>query len=366
MRARLLALAITVGLVASVGMVAALPSAGRAAVPRPSPSFTPPSPDGPTTSPASTPGLTAGCQVGIDTGGSNGTGYQPVTTANYSDTPAYQVKVTNNTSSQMTVSGFGTAFYAFGNNIWSDQPTVTSALIEPGENWTFTIDTGYGSDSPPQVSENTYLNETCTVEQVVTDGGDLTPVQVSEPNGVANSHALDVQNAQQALSSDTSTLSSDAASLEGDTSLAGDVNQMNKDLKQEQQDWLAEQQVPTACADSGNSGTIAGDAGTVAGDASTVSGDQSTLNGDVTYLQGNNRIAGVQNDLTQVQGDLATIRSLGAAPATDVSSAIAAGNKAVTDSNNAISWANGQSDSIVAAANQLSSQANAYSNAHQC
>jgi len=28
--------------------------------------------------------------------------------------------------------------------------------------------------------------------------------------------------------------------------------------------------------------------------------------------------------------------------------------------------ANGQSDSIVAAANQLSSQANAYSNAHQC
>ena len=80
--------------------------------------------------------------MGIDTGGSNGTGYQPVTTANYSDTPAYQVKVTNNTSSQMTVSGFGTAFYAFGNNIWSDQPTVASALIEPGETWTFTIDTG--------------------------------------------------------------------------------------------------------------------------------------------------------------------------------------------------------------------------------
>jgi hypothetical protein len=38
----------------------------------------------------------------------------------------------------------------------------------------------------------------------------------------------------------------------------------------------------------------------------------------------------------------------------------------MTDSSNAISWANGQSSRIMAAANQLSSQANAYSNAHQC
>jgi hypothetical protein len=157
-------------------------------------------------SPSSNPpsGLNAGCQVGIDSGG-----FQPVTAQNIGNgTSAYQVTVTNNTSSPVTVDGFSVAFSAFGSQVTTDSATVNTSLMEPGENWDFTIDVTNGI----QVSQNTYLNETCQVNQVDTANGPVAPNMVSEPNGEQNTHVQDVQQAQQALANDVSRLTRDSAS----------------------------------------------------------------------------------------------------------------------------------------------------------
>jgi hypothetical protein len=88
-------------------------------------------------------------------------------------------------------------------------------------------------------------------------------------------------------------------------------------------------------------------------DANTLTTDSSDLDGDT-----------VQGNITKVHGDLATRQNLGPTPSTNASAALAAGQKALADSNNVISWANGQASTIICEANQLSSQAQSYANAH--
>jgi hypothetical protein len=57
---------------------------------------------------------------------------------------------------------------------------------------------------------------------------------------------------------------------------------------------------------------------------------------------------------------------LGATPSTDPSGAIAAGNKALADAQNAINWATSQGNQIVEEANSLSNMAQSYANSHGC
>jgi hypothetical protein len=110
---------------------------------------------------------------------------------------------------------------------------------------------------------------------------------------------------------------------------------------------------------------VSGDAGTVGGDAGTVGGALGSLQGDVASLQSNG-ISSVQTDLGRVQADLADLQNLGVSPLTDSASAVAAGNKALTDAKNAIDWANGQGNTIDSQAQQLASTATSYASAHGC
>ena len=105
------------------------------------------------------------------------------------------------------------------------------------------------------------------------------------------------------------------------------------------------------------------DARTVSYDASTVNYDLTSLNYDVNSLNSGG-IQTVQADLSKVNTDLSTLQSLGASPDTDSSAALAAGNKALTNSANAISWANGQGSTINSEAQQLSTTASNYATAH--
>lgn len=67
-----------------------------------------------------------------------------------------------------------------------------------------------------------------------------------------------------------------------------------------------------------------------------------------------------------MQKDASTLQSLGAKPATDPSTAIAAGNKALTDAQNAINWANQQGQSINGQAEQISQDASNYASGKNC
>jgi hypothetical protein len=130
---------------------------------------------------------------------------------------------------------------------------------------------------------------------------------------------------------------------------------MKSDYSHEQSDYQAEQ--------SADCTSMGGDAATVGGDSATVSGDQATESGDVSYLQGGG-IQSVQTDLSKVNTDLSTLQNLGASPDTDSSAALAAGNKTLTNSANAISWADGQGSAINSEAQQLSTTASNYATAH--
>ena len=275
--------------------------------------------------------ITASCQIGEDDGG-----FSPVTAQNVTnEQPQYQVVLNNGTSSAVTVNGFTVTITAFGSTIGSDNPSVNPALMEPTETWNFTED--ITSEAMPQVSDNTYLNSTCTVTSVDTDSGQVTPTVVPMQNGVANTHSQDVQQAQQSLASDVSGLTSDSATFNTDTSLAQAVSAMKNDYQQEQTDWQTEQD--TACS----TDEVGGDADTVGGDADTVGGDLDDLNGDVTDLQDGD-IKSVHTDLSNVASDLSTLQGLGAAPGTSSSAAVAAGNAALASAANAISWANPRTD----------------------
>jgi hypothetical protein len=329
------------------GVTVALPQAA----PSSPPSSSAPSPVSAPSSPPS--GLSAGCQVGEGSGG-----FAPATQQNISDgSPAYQIQVTNSTGSPVTVSGFTVTFSAFGNTITSATPSVNAALMEPGENWNFPID--MSNVAGIQVSDNTWLNTDCTVTEVETADGPVTPNAVNEPNGQQNTRTQDIQNAQAALAKDVPQLAQDAASLDNDKSLGGDVNTMHTDLGTEQTDYQTEQ--AASCSD----GSMAADAGAVGADAGAVGADLGALQADVTALQ-NSGVASVKTDLANIQSDLATLQNYGTAPATDSSAAVPAGNKALTDASNAISWANGQGNSINGEAQQLANTANSYSSSHGC
>jgi hypothetical protein len=50
-------------------------------------------------------------------------------------------------------------------------------------------------------------------------------------------------------------------------------------------------------------------------------------------------MAAVGTDISAISSDVSAIRNLGGTPSADPSGAIAAGNKALTDAQNAINWA---------------------------
>ena len=172
------------------------------------------------------------------------------------------------------------------------------------------------------------------------------------------SHDQAVSTAQDSLSRNMTSLQSDASSLEDDNTLAGDVNTMKQDYQSEQNDWRTEQ------SDAGSCG-VSGDAGAISGDASAIGGDQSALEADIGSLQ-SNAMASVKTDISAISSDVSAIRNLGATPSANPSGAIAAGNKALTDAQNAITWATSQGNQIVKEANSLSNTAQSYANSHGC
>ena len=63
--------------------------------------------------------------------------------------------------------------------------------------------------------------------------------------------------------------------------------------------------------------------------------------------------AGIQAGIAAVNSDLATLKNLEVAPAVDTSGVLAAGNKAISNAQAAIQWANQQASSIDGQAHQL-------------
>ena len=190
-------------------------------------------------------------------------------------------------------------------------------------------------------------------------------VQASEAAGAAQQQAQaqqaqQVSQAQQSLSSDVSTLESDFNALNTNTQLASDISQMKTDYGTEHADYRTEQ-THGSCSD----GSMGADASQVSADSSSVDADLSSLQADVQSLQ-DNGIAGIQADVSAVNGDLSTLRGLGASPATDASGALAAGAKAISNANAAITWANGQGNTIDGNAQQLSTTASNYESQHGC
>jgi hypothetical protein len=177
------------------------------------------------------------------------------------------------------------------------------------------------------------------------------------------SHDTSVSQAQQALANDVSTLENDSSSLNGNNQLASDISQMKTDYQTEQNDYQTEQQ-QGSCSD----GSMGSDAAAVSSDSSSVDSDLSSLQADIQSLQtstGGNGIAGIKDDMAAVNGDVNTIHGLGASPGTDTSLALVTGNKAVSNANTAIEWAQGQGNAIGGQAHQLSSTAASYANS-QC
>jgi hypothetical protein len=185
--------------------------------------------------------------------------------------------------------------------------------------------------------------------------------QASGDNNAANQqaaqqqHDQQVNQAQQSLAGDVSSLEGDSTTLTNDNSLADAVNQMKSDYGKEQSEWQTVQSV--SCQN------MSYDAGTVGYDAGTVNYDLGTLNYDVTSLQ-DGAIQTVRNDLSKVSNDISTIQNLGATPGTDSSSAVAAGNKALTSAANAIFWADGQGKTINGEAQALATTAQSYASSH--
>ena len=190
-------------------------------------------------------------------------------------------------------------------------------------------------------------------QQIAQQQAQAQQAQASASAAAATQQAI--SQAQQALASDVNTLASDAATLDNDNSLAGDISSMKQDYATEQSDFSTEQ--------SDSCDSMGGDADTVGGDADTVGGDLDTLNGDITDLQAGD-IQSAKNDLASVNTDLGTLRSLGATPDTDSSAAVAAGKKALRDAANAISWAQGQGNTINGEAQQLATTAQNYATSH--
>jgi hypothetical protein len=289
--------------------------------------------------------LGATCQVTSDGSPASQQDYDP-------GDLGYAVSVINGTSSAVTITGYVVTFTAYGQVIDTENPGINPALAEPGDTWNYS-----GSYvNAPQVTEQTYLDESCSITQVETTGGPLTPNSVSDPNGNSNTHQQDIASAQTKLSNDVGTLNQDAQTLDSDNSLAGDLNSMHSDYGTEQSDYGTEQ--------SDGCPGASGDASAVGGDASAIGGDMSALQGDEESLK--NSKSGVQSDISTVQGGAAAITQLGATPATDDGAAIAAGEKALKDTASAISYATRQGGGYLSEANSLSKTAEQWAASRGC
>jgi hypothetical protein len=170
--------------------------------------------------------------------------------------------------------------------------------------------------------------------------------------------AQQVSSAEESLSSDISTLESDSGTLNGDSTLAGDISTMKGDYQTEQSDYQTEQ--------SDGCPGASGDASAVGSDAGSIDTDQSSMQTDIQSLQGSSGIAGIQSDMSAVNSDVSTLRNLGASPSPDPSAALAAGQKAISNANAAIQWANSQASSIDSQARQLATTAQNWASARGC
>lgn len=222
--------------------------------------------------------------------------------------------------------------------------TLTLQVLEP--------DGTLGTDTFTPAAQGQF-NQSVAQLQAQVQSDNNTAIQAS----ASDSQAAAVSQAQQSFTSEVTALERATATLNNDTSLAGAISQMKTDYGTEQAEWQAEQDA--SCSDD----TVSGDADTVGGDADTVGGDLDTTNSDVGSLQAGD-IQAVQAYLANVSNDLSTLQGLGATPGTSSSAAIAAGNKALTSADSAISWANGQAATLSNEAQQLATAAAKYANSH--
>lgn len=189
--------------------------------------------------------------------------------------------------------------------------------------------------------------------------------QVSGDNNTAlqqqaqASSAAAVSSAQQSLSNDVSTLQSDSSSLNSNTQLASDINQMKTDYQTEQNEYQTEV-TQGSCSD----GSLGSDAATVSSDSATVDSDQASEQSDVTSIQ--DSLSGIQTDISNVNNDLTTLQNLGETPGIDASGVLAAGQKAISNANAAIQWANQQANAIDGQAHQLATTAQNYESSKGC
>ena len=161
----------------------------------------------------------------------------------------------------------------------------------------------------------------------------------------ARRQAHHVAQAQTRIARDIATLSRHAFALDNDTSLGNDIQAMKNELAAGQSDLAAERQ--KAC----NTGRARADAG-------TVNGDLGTVQGRISMLQANS----VHHDLTAVENDMSTLQSLGAAPGTGPSAAIAEGRKALSNLASAVSWAQWEGQSLNSQAQQIAARESGISN----
>ena len=101
------------------------------------------------------------------------------------------------------------------------------------------------------------------------------------------------------------------------------------------------------------------------GDSSTVDGDLSIVQGDISSLQ-SGAMQAIQSDIGAVRSDVATIQSLGSTPSPDPSAPIALGNKTLSDSQAAITWATTNGNALDGQAHQIASQADSFASQTGC
>lgn len=220
-----------------------------------------------------------------------------------------------------------------------------------------------GSIQPVTCSQAAVSDWNSAVSQLngqVTSGNNTALQQQAQASSTAAQRQA-VSNAQQSLASDVSTLENDSSSLNTNTTLAGDISTMKSDYATEQSDYQTEQ--------SDGCPGASGDASAVGSDATAIDTDQSSLQTDIQSLQtssGGDGISGIRADIAAVNSDLATLTNLGLAPAVDSSGTLAAGNKAISNAQAAIQWANQQASSIDGQAHQLATTAQNWASQHGC
>jgi hypothetical protein len=176
--------------------------------------------------------------------------------------------------------------------------------------------------------------------------------QQTQPNSSAAK-----QVAQQNLRSDLTALLKDAKALSTEDTIPYDLSVIATDFGTEQQDWQSEQ--------SDGCSSVAADASLITWDASMVSRDIGSLQTDITGLQTGN-IATVGNDLSNVQNDLKTLKLLGITPQVTITAEVAAGDKAVNGTNNAVDTADTKASSTSAQARKIVVSAQQWAKQHAC